>query len=68
MGKIFEVGYQNYPADPAKAVKYYRQAAESGHILALRRMVDICNKGELEQKKSDTDAAYWLDLLDADRD
>ncbi|WP_372597205.1 tetratricopeptide repeat protein [Amphritea sp.] len=66
MGKIFEEGYQNYPADPVKAVKYYRQSAESGHILALRRMVDICSKGELEQEKSAVDAAYWLDLLEAD--
>ncbi len=65
MGKIFEEGYQNYPADAAKAVKYYRQAAESGHILAIKRMVDIFSKGEMEQEKSDIDAAYWLDQLEA---
>lgn len=67
MGKTFEEGYQTYQADATKAVNYYRQSAESGHILAIRRMVDICTNGELGQEKSDIDAAYWLNQLEAGR-
>ncbi|MBU2965406.1 SEL1-like repeat protein [Amphritea sp. 2_MG-2023] len=66
LGKVFEEGYSTYPADPVKAVKYYRQAAESGHILAIKRMVDICTNGELEQAQSGADAASWLAKLEAE--
>ena len=64
MGKIFEEGYQNYPVNPDKAVKYYRKSADSGHMLAIRRLVDVYNNGELEQAKSGADAAYWLNKLE----
>ncbi len=67
MGKIFEEGYETYSADATKAVRYYRQAAESGHILAIRRMVDITTNGELGQAASGADSAHWLNQLEAGR-
>ncbi|WP_299199162.1 sel1 repeat family protein [uncultured Amphritea sp.] len=65
MGKTYEEGYETYKADAVKAVNYYRQAAEAGHILAIRRMVDITTNGELEQEASGIDSAHWLNQLEA---
>ncbi|BBB25551.1 conserved hypothetical protein [Amphritea japonica ATCC BAA-1530] len=67
MGKIFEEGHQNYPVSPGKAVKYYHKAAEAGHILAIKRLVDIYKNGELETGESESDAAHWLNQLEAGR-
>ncbi len=67
MGKIFEEGHQNYPVDPDKAVKYYHKAAETGHMLAIKRLVDVYTHGELKKEKSGVDAAYWLNQLEASR-
>lgn len=64
MGKIFEEGYQNYPVNPDRAVKYYSVSAQTGHILAIRRLVDVYSNGELEQTQSGVDAAYWLNQLE----
>ncbi|MDO6562932.1 sel1 repeat family protein [Amphritea sp. 1_MG-2023] len=65
MAKVFEEGYQTYSANPVKALKYYRQAAESGHILAIKRMVDIFTNAELGQVESSADARYWIEQLEA---
>lgn len=67
LGKVFEEGYQTYPVDPVKAVKYYRQAAQGGHVLAIKRMVDIFTNGELGQAEAGDEAAQWLKMLEADR-
>ncbi|MEH6576723.1 MAG: sel1 repeat family protein, partial [Amphritea sp.] len=33
MGKIYEEGFDRFGIDPAKALRYYTQAAEAGHLL-----------------------------------
>lgn len=60
MGKIFEEGHQNYASNPDKAVKYYRKSASAGHILSIRRLVDVYSNGELEQERSGAEAAHWI--------
>ncbi|GGK76207.1 tetratricopeptide repeat protein [Amphritea balenae] len=59
MGKIFEQGYQNFPMSQEKACRYYQAAAEQGHVLALRRMVDAYSEGELGLDVSESEAGFW---------
>jgi len=64
MAKIFEQGYQNFSQNNEKALSYYQQAAQSGHVLALKRLVDIYADGELGQSVSAEQADYWRSLAD----
>ncbi|MBY4679026.1 tetratricopeptide repeat protein [Marinobacterium arenosum] len=60
MGRIYEQGFEHYfRADPARALAFYRQAAEQGHPLALQRMVEACNKGELGLSVDEAAARQW---------
>ncbi|WP_415902955.1 tetratricopeptide repeat protein [Neptuniibacter sp. QD29_5] len=60
MGKIFEEGFENYfQPDPTKALKFYTQAAEQAHQLAVRRLVDIYTDGELDQEPNQELAKQW---------
>lgn len=45
LGRIHEAGFQpRFPVDPVQAEKAYRQAAEGGHPLAIKRMLDLCRE------------------------
>ncbi|WP_415906508.1 tetratricopeptide repeat protein [Neptuniibacter sp. QD72_48] len=60
MGKIFEEGFEHYfQPDPTKALKFYTQAAEQTHQLAVRRLVDIYTDGELDQEPNQERAKQW---------
>ncbi|WP_286239643.1 tetratricopeptide repeat protein [Neptuniibacter halophilus] len=60
MGRIYEQGFEHYfQPDPVKALAYYRQAAEQSHLLAIRRLVEVFAKGELEQAVDTEVADQW---------
>ena len=53
MGRIHENGYEHhFPVDPAKALEAYRQAAELGHPLAIRRMEQLDESGEFDSEQT----------------
>lgn len=60
MGRIFEVGYEHYfQPDPAMALRYYRMAAEQQHPLAVKRLIDVFEQGELGEMADAAAAHYW---------
>ncbi len=60
MGRIFESGYEHYfQPDLEKALSFYLQAAEQGHQLAVKRVVDVFQQGELGQQVNVEKAEYW---------
>ncbi len=60
MGRIYENGFEHYfQPDQAKALSFYRKAAESGHQLAIRRMADACRQGELGLSVDIEEAQNW---------
>lgn len=60
MGKIFETGFEHYfQPDSAKAVAFYQQAAEQGHQLAVKRLVEVYTHGELDQTVDFDMSQYW---------
>ncbi len=60
MGRIFEQGFEHrFVADTAKALHYYRRAAEQQHPLALRRLADVYRDGELGQAVDLETAQRW---------
>ena len=64
MANVYEAGYQNFPQSDAKAWLYYQQAAKSGHVLALKRVIQIYREGGLGQSASPELAAYWQALAE----
>ncbi|MGH1463423.1 MAG: tetratricopeptide repeat protein [Neptuniibacter sp.] len=64
MGKIFETGFEHYfQPDLSKAHKFYTQAAEQGHQLAIKRMVDVYTHGELGQTADSSQSEQWARRL-----
>lgn len=62
MGKIYEAGFSHYfQPDAAKALAYYRQAAEQQHLLAINRMVQVYSAGELGVEPNQASADQWAD-------
>ena len=59
MGKVYEAGCTNFPADNTKAFRLYLQAASAKHILAIRKLVEVYQQGLLEQPVSDEKSEYW---------
>lgn len=60
MGKIFESGFEHYfQPDNAKAVAFYQQAAEQGHQLAVKRLVDAYAEGELGLAQDPALSEQW---------
>ena len=60
MGKIFEEGFEHYfQPDSSKALAFYQQAAGQGHQLAIKRLVDIYENGELGQQVDSAVADKW---------
>ncbi|WP_067982969.1 tetratricopeptide repeat protein [Neptuniibacter pectenicola] len=60
MGRIFENGYEHYfQPDEATALRFYTNAAEQGHQLAIKRLVDTYAQGELGQVADPVKADVW---------
>jgi len=60
MGRIYENGFEHYfQPNAEKAVKFYRQAADLGHQLAIRRMAEACREGELGLSIDIAEAERW---------
>lgn len=60
MGKIYETGFADYfQPSVKKAFHAYQQAAEQGHALAIKRMVNIYALGELDTPVDDQQAQRW---------
>ncbi len=60
MGRIFETGYEHYfQPDPVMALRYYRMAAEQQHPLAVNRLIDVFEQGELGEPADEAAARYW---------
>ncbi|MCV6591260.1 MAG: sel1 repeat family protein [Marinobacterium sp.] len=64
MGRIFENGFEHYyRPDPERALGWYRQAAEQGHPLAVRRLHDVYREGQLGQSVDEAQAQRWYRQL-----
>ncbi|WP_027856177.1 tetratricopeptide repeat protein [Marinobacterium jannaschii] len=64
MGKIYESGFEHYfQPDQARALSFYRKAAEAGHQLAIRRLADAYDAGELGLEVDKAEAGRWSDRL-----
>lgn len=60
MGRIHEQGYEHHFAvDEAKALDAYRRAAEAGHPLAIKRMLELCRDGGLGMAPDDAQLRHW---------
>ncbi|MFW1676799.1 tetratricopeptide repeat protein [Pontibacter sp. JAM-7] len=60
MGRIFEAGYEHYfQPDPSQALRYYRKAAEQHHQLAVNRLIQVFEQGELGEAANASAAEYW---------
>ncbi|ANG63980.1 hypothetical protein A8C75_16885 [Marinobacterium aestuarii] len=60
MGRICEQGFEHrFPVDEARALHYYRLAAEQLHPLAVRRLADVYRDGELGQNADGQAAERW---------
>lgn len=59
-GRIYEHGYTAYfSPNPQQALHFYRLAAENGHIVAISRLVDVYENGELGQAADAQQAEDW---------
>ncbi len=60
MGRIYEHGYTAYfSPDSAKALHFYTEAAKQSHVVAIARLVDAYEEGELGQTADPQQAEYW---------
>lgn len=60
IGRLFENGFELYfSIDEDKAVSYYQLAAEQGHIIAINRLIDIYENGEMQIPQDPEKADYW---------
>lgn len=60
VGRIFEEGFEHYfSANEEKALRYYQQAAEQGHSLAISRLIKVFSSGELGQPADAAKAEMW---------
>ncbi|MEH6811774.1 MAG: sel1 repeat family protein [Motiliproteus sp.] len=64
MGRIYERGFESYfQCSTVKAVDNYLLAANQGHILAIKRLQDAYQKGELGLSQDEQLAHQWQDKL-----
>ncbi len=64
MGRVYEQGFEDYFAtDPSKAIDYYLRAAAQGHGVAINRLADAYQNGELELLIDADAARYWRGQL-----
>ena len=60
MGKIYESGFEHYfQPDEGKALGFFQLAAEQGHSLAVRRLIDTYTDGELGQVPDPEQVLKW---------
>ncbi len=62
VGKLYEEGFHSFVVNPAKALQFYTQAAEAGHILAVNRLIQVYEHGELGESVSDVQLSHWRRL------
>lgn len=66
MGRIFEDGFEHYFQPNAdKSRHYYELGAGQGHQLAIARMVEVYEKGELALEANEQEAERWRQMLPA---
>lgn len=64
VGRLFENGFAHYfPINEERARSYYQQAAEQGHAVAISRLVDAYEAGELGLSPDQTQAERWQQRL-----
>lgn len=64
LGRICEQGFEHrFPPDAARALHYYRRAAEQRHPLALRRLIEVYRDGDLGQAPDAAEASRWEALV-----
>ncbi len=63
MGRIYEEGFEHYfsPSEE-KSLNYYTAAAESGHVLAISKLINIYQNGGLGRAPDETQLKYWQSL------
>lgn len=63
MGRVYEKGFEGYfQATPERSVAFYRQAASAGHTLAIKRMFEIYQHGELGVSVDQQESDRWASL------
>ena len=62
VAKLLEEGYPGMTVDFAAALAFYQQAAEQGHVLAIKRLVEVYWEGGLNQAADSSRLAYWQEL------
>lgn len=66
MGRIYEDGFEHYfQMDQVKALNFYTMAAEQGHQLAIKRLVDVFSEGGLGEPVNLSEAQRWQCKLPA---
>ncbi len=64
LGRIYEHGFEHYfRPSAARALAYYRLAAEQGHVLAISRLIEVFENGELEQQPDPPLVEQWRKKL-----
>lgn len=64
MGRVYESGFEHhFQPDADKALAFYRQAGQQRHPLAVRRMFDVYDQGQLGQLADTVQAQSWQQLL-----
>ncbi|KEA61730.1 hypothetical protein, SEL1 subfamily [Marinobacterium lacunae] len=62
MGRIHERGFEHhFGIEPEKALLAYRKAAERGHPLAIKRMIELYSEGGLGVAPDKAQAALWIE-------
>ncbi len=59
VARLFETGYPVIGEDAAKALQFYRQAGKQGHVLAIKRLVEVYESGGLCQLADSQQLAFW---------
>ncbi|MBN3563367.1 sel1 repeat family protein [Amphritea spongicola] len=59
IARLFEQGYPVIGEDADKALKFYRQAGEKGHVLAIKRLIEVYESGGLHQLADPGQLAFW---------
>lgn len=59
IARLFEQGYPVIGEDADKALQFYRQAGEKGHVLAIKRLIEVYEYGGLHQLADPQQLAFW---------
>lgn len=64
IGKANEIGWMEYSTD-AEAFGWYAHSANRGYPLAMERLAEVYEKGQLKQKEDPEKAAMWRERAKA---